>query len=32
LRDRQPQQRHAADHDHEDGEHVRQNGPLDEEF
>ena len=32
LRHRQREQRHAADHDHEDGEHIRQNRTLDEEF
>ena len=32
LRDREAQQRHGADHDHQNGEHVRQNGPLDEKF
>ena len=30
LRDRQREQRDGADHYHQDGEHVRENGPLDE--
>jgi len=32
LRDREPQQRYAADHNHQHGEHVREDRTLDEEF
>src|SRR5262245_3305393 len=32
LRDRQREQRDGADHYHQDGEHVRENGPLDEKI
>ncbi len=32
LRDRQPEQRHRADHDHQDRQHVGEDRPLDEEF